>query len=332
MNQEIKVMRDVFIEELYRRMHDNDSIFFVAADFGSPKLDLIRSEFKERFLNVGIAEQNLINVSTGLALEGYTVYAYAIAPFLTMRAYEQIRVNLSIHSQLKDLNINLVGVGAGLSYDVSGPTHHCLEDITIMRTLPNFTVFSPSDWVLAEAFADYSIRVRGPKYLRFDGKPLPGIYEALKPQRIEDGFRELVKGRNLCIVSTGYMTHTALQAAKTLAGEGVEVGVVDVFMLKPLNEEKLTGTLKNYECVVTLEEGFINKGGLDGLISCLLDEMGRTVNFKRLGFKDAYVFDIGSRKYLHKINSLDDEGVIKNIKAMLDIPKKRRLATAFPLI
>ena len=136
-------MRDVFIEGIYNRMQEDRNLFFISADFGSPKLDRLREDFKDRFINVGIAEQNLINISTGLALEGFTVYAYAIAPFLTMRAYEQIRINLSLHAQLKEININLIGVGAGLSYDVSGPSHHCLEDLSIMRTLPNLIVFSP---------------------------------------------------------------------------------------------------------------------------------------------------------------------------------------------
>src|SRR3990167_7331166 len=100
MNSEKKTMRDVFIEQIYNRMSVNDSLFFISADFGSPKLDKLRENFKDRFINVGIAEQNLINVSTGLALEGFTVYAYAIATFLTMRAYEQIRVNLALLGQL----------------------------------------------------------------------------------------------------------------------------------------------------------------------------------------------------------------------------------------
>src|SRR4030043_1505192 len=109
-----KIMRDVFIEQIYNRMVKDDNLFFVSADFGSPKLDNLREKFKDRFINVGIAEQNLINISTGLALEGYIVYAYAIAPFLTMRAYEQIR-NLSLLSQIKEVNLNLIGVGIGLS-------------------------------------------------------------------------------------------------------------------------------------------------------------------------------------------------------------------------
>ncbi len=317
MKTEKKAMRDVFIEQIYHRMHEDHDIFFLSADFGSPMLDNIREEFKDRFINVGIAEQNLINVSTGLALEGYTVYAYAIAPFLTMRAYEQIRVNLALHAQLKEININLIGVGAGLSYDVSGPTHHCLEDISIMRTLPNIMVFSPSDWVLAQRFADYSIKVKKPKYIRFDGKPLAQIYENIDDVTLERGFCEIKKGSEICLVSTGYMTHSALNAANILAEDNVSVGVVDIFLLKPLDEGLFFETINKYKCIITLEEGFINKGGLDSLVSCVLDSKDSNIRLKRMGFEDAYVFDIGSRDYLHKLNKLDEESIIKNIKKMI---------------
>ena len=172
-----KTMRDVFIEGLYQEMSENGKLFLLSADFGAPALDKIRTDFPSRFINVGIAEQNLINVATGLALEGFIVYAYAIAPFLVMRAYEQIRNNLSLLSHMKDVNVNIIGVGAGLSYDVSGPTHHCIEDLTLIRALPNIQLFSPSDWKLAKKFIEYSIKVNNPKYIRFDGKPVSGIYE-----------------------------------------------------------------------------------------------------------------------------------------------------------
>jgi len=303
-------MRDVFLERIYERMRKNKRIFFLSADFGSPVLDKLRKDFKDRFINVGIAEQNLINIATGLALENYIVYAYAIAPFLTMRAYEQIRQNLAISSQIKPVNVNLIGVGAGLSYDVSGPSHHCLEDISIMRLLPNFVVFSPSDEKLVEKFVDYSIKKRVPKYLRFDGKPLPVIYGDIKNLNLENGFYELLKGKKVCLVSTGYMTHTAKIAAKKIRG----AGVVDVFLLKPLNENLLFKTLKKYEYIITIEEAFLNNGGLDSLISKIFRDKEYTAKLKGLGIDDKYVFDLGSRDRLHKLNHLDEESIIKIIK------------------
>lgn len=312
MSKEIKIMREVFIEEIYRRMRRDNRIFFLSGDFGSPNLDKLRNKFRDRFLNVGIAEQNLINMSLGLALEGFTVYAYAIAPFLTMRAYEQIRVNLSLHSQFKEININLIGVGAGLSYDTSGPTHHCLEDISIMRVLPNFIVFSPSDWVLSRRFVEFSIKVRKPKYIRLDGKPLPQIYSDSDAIKLENGFVEIKRGRKVCLVSTGQMTHKAIMASNALDKTGV--GVIDVFLLKPLNENLFSKALNKYKYVITLEEGFINKGGLDSLVSGIIERRGLDIVLRRMGFGDAYVFDNGNREYLHALNDLNEDSIIRNIK------------------
>src|SRR4030066_241574 len=164
MTKDPRVFRDIFIEKIHKKMETDESIFFLSADFGSPALDSLRDEFKNRFINVGIAEQNLINIAAGLALEGFTVYAYAIAPFLTMRAYEQIKMNLSLLSHIREINVNLIGVGVGLSYDVTGPTHHCLEDISIMRVFPNMVIYSPSDYSSLGQFIDYSIKVKKPKY------------------------------------------------------------------------------------------------------------------------------------------------------------------------
>jgi len=323
MNAASKMMRDVFIEGLYHRMHEDKNLFFVCADFGSPKLDALREKFGDRFINVGIAEQNLINVSTGLALEGYTVYAYAIAPFITMRCYEQIRTNISIYAQLKELNINLIGVGAGLSYDVSGPTHHCLEDISIMRTLPNIEVFSPCDWGTVEKLVDYSIKVRRPKYMRFDSKPVPLIYNDLSESVLKNGFCELSKGVEVCLVSTGFMTHRAISAAQMLENEGIRIGVVDVFLLKGLNEALFLEMLSRYRCVITLEEAFIGRGGLDSLVSGMMNRSRSRIDLINLGIDDHHVFEIGSRDYLHKLNNIDEESIINKVKNNLNNKVKR---------
>jgi transketolase len=309
-----RTMRDALIEEVYARMHGDDAIFFVSADMGAPALDKLRDEFKERFVNVGIAEQNLINVSTGLALEGFTVYAYAIAGFLTMRAYEQIRTNLALLSQDREINVNLVGVGSGVSYDMSGPSHHCLEDLAIMRTLPNIIIFSPSDWVAAEKFVDFSISVKKPKYIRLDGKPLPRIYDDEADFEWEKGICELVKGDDICIVSTGYTTHKALKLAKELKRCQINIGVIDVFILKHINEDAFFNTLKKYKTVVTVEEGFVNKGGLDSLVANILTGRHADIKLKRLGFEDKYTLKSGDREYLSELSHFAEKDIIKAIE------------------
>lgn len=309
-----RVMRDAFIEKLYERMFTDDSIFFLSADFGAPALDKLRADFADRFINVGIAEQNLINVATGLALEGFKVYAYAIAPFITMRAYEQIRNSIAILAQIRDININLIGVGAGLSYDVTGPTHHCLEDSYIMNVLPGFIIFSPSDPVLSEKFVDYTLQHSGPKYIRLDGKAQATLYTEEYNISFDNGFSELRKGTDVCIVSTGYMTHLALKIAELLSKDNISTGVVDVYFLKPFNEKLLLKILSGYKHIATMEESFLNKGSLDSVIGnlCFLNRV--SVGMTKLGLGDKYVFDVGNREHLYKINKLDKENIIKTIK------------------
>jgi len=324
MSVKSKTMRDAFIEQVYQQMAKDENIFFLSADFGSPVLDKVRSDFKNRFINVGIAEQNLINVSTGLALEGYTVYAYAIAPFLTMRAFEQNRNNLALLSQSKELNINLVGVGSGISYDVSGPSHHCLEDIALMRILPNFIVASVSDWVAAKSLADYSFKVKKPKYFRFDAKLLPQIHNKVDLQDLEKGFSEIKKGEGVCLISTGYMTHKALKVTEKLTKEGINCGLIDMFFLKPLKEDLIFDILKNYESVVTLEEGFIRKGGLDSGILNILNDRRSNIFFKGLGFEDKYVFELGDRDYLYKLNGLDTDSIVNKIKETCKVSQEAK--------
>jgi transketolase len=313
MNIEKKTMRDAFIEAIYQRMSKDSSLFFLAADFGAPTLDKIRSDYKDRFINVGIAEQNLVNVAAGLGLEGYTVYAYAIAPFLIMRAYEQIRNNLSLLSHTHQVNVNLVGVGGGLSYDVSGPTHHGIEDISIIRTLPNMTVFSPCDWVLAEKFVDYTIKIKTPKYIRFDGKPQVNIYDQNALIDMRKGFSILAQGAEVCIVSTGYMTHTALRAVDKLSKEGIKAGLVDVFLIKPLPEDEFFEVIKNYKHIITIEEGFVRKGGLDSLVANILNEKGSNITMQGMGLGDAYIFDMGTRDSLHAKSNMGEQNIVQAV-------------------
>jgi transketolase len=315
---QMKTMRDALIERIYERMKDNHRIFFVSADMGAPALDKLREDFRDRFVNVGIAEQNLINVSAGLALEGFIVYSYAIAGFIAMRAYEQIRTNLALLSQQRRINVNLIAVGAGVSYDMSGPSHHCLEDLAVIRTLPNIALCSPSDWVVTESFVDFSLNESGPKYIRLDGKPLPWIYDEKSHIEWEKGFHECVSGDKVCIVSTGHMTHKALTIAETLRADGRRIGVIDIFLLKPFNAEALFSLLQKYESVVTMEEAFADKGGLDGLVSNILSSRNSNARLVRLGFKDQYVSAYGSRDFLYAQNRVDDKNIIETISRLVE--------------
>lgn len=302
-----KAMRDVFLQSLYEQMETNEKIFFVAADFGSPILDKIRADYPNRFINVGIAEQNLINVSTGLALEGFIVYAYAIAPFITMRCYEQIRVNVSILSQVRPMNINFIGVGAGVSYAMSGPTHHCLEDLSIMNTLPNMEVFSPADYVTAQAYVKRTLNLKQPKYIRFDAKPMISIEETI--YEFDKGFRVLKDAKKVAIISTGYMTQKAFEIVKEYP-----IKLIDLYLINNHNLNLLEKELDNIETIITIEEGFKNCGGLDAMINYHFKENKKIIN---LGFEKKYTFQIGDREFVHSKNGIGLEDIKKIIKEVM---------------
>jgi transketolase len=310
-------MRDALLERIWQAMDKNEKIFFTCADFGSPILDSIRSDYPTRFVNVGVAEQNLINVSCGLALEGYTVFAYAIAPFITMRCYEQIRVSLALLSEVRPINVNLIGVGAGYSYVVSGPTHQCYEDITLMRAMPNVRVLSPSDHISSAALMDLCIRHMGPKYLRLDAQVLPPLYQTAL-HAVEQGFHVHHTGDAVCLVATGYMMHTALKVANQFKQNNIHLGVIDLIDLYGFNKLHLSSILRQYKNIVSLEEGFKGRGGMDALLFNLLNEESDGPQLINLGVEGVYRFEIGTRPELHELAGIGPFVVKERIKSILE--------------
>jgi transketolase len=310
-------MRDAFLERVWRAMGEDEGIFFTCADFGSPVLDKIREQFPDRFVNVGIAEQNLINVSAGLAIEGYKVFAYAIAPFITMRCYEQIRVSLALLSIVRPMNVNLVGVGAGYSYVVSGPTHQCYEDLTIMRALPNFSIYSPADHITAAALFDECVGRNGPKYLRLDAQVLPALYGDRTPD-VRRGFEVHRGGGEICLLATGFMVHTALQVAERLAKAGIGVGVVDLFDITGFDEAALLAALRPYCGIVTMEEGFRGRGGLDAMMFNLAANREGIAPILNIGVEGAYSFELGTRAELHEQVGIGATAVFNSVSGFLD--------------
>ena len=309
-------MRDALLERIWKAMGENKKVFFTCADFGSPILDKIRADYPERFVNVGIAEQNLINISAGLALEGYTVFAYAIAPFITMRCYEQTRVSLALLSEIRPMNVNLIGVGAGYSYVVSGPTHQCYEDLTLMRAMPNFRVLSPSDHVSTAALMDICMKRMGPKYLRLDAQVLPNIYESAD-QAVKDGFHVHKSGDKICFVATGYMLHTAIQVANEFKQKHINVGVIDFIDLYGFEKEKLVKELRLYKKIISMEEGFKGRGGMDALLFDLLGDDQRNPQLINVGVEGGYRFELGSRPELHELVGIGPLALANKVNTVL---------------
>lgn len=325
MNTKPKAMRDAFLDRLFKAMAFDEKIFFVSADFGSPILDKIRAEYPDRFINVGIAEQNLINVCAGLATEGFKVFAYAIAPFITMRCYEQIRVNLVLLSVVREMNVTLIGVGAGYSYVVSGPTHQCYEDLSIMRAFPTMAVYSPSDHVSAEALFEMCLENNGPKYLRLDAQVLPIIYEQAAPNILQ-GFHKLKEGRDICLIATGYMVHTAYKIFDMLKEYGINASVIDIYNISNFNSEALQKEVSKYSSLVSLEEGFRGKGGLDAMLFDWLAANKIATNLLNIGVEGSYRFELGSRVELHEQVGIGADVVTQKIVEFLQTKERHEIS------
>ena len=295
----MKFLRDFFLEEIYLRMKLDKNIFFITADFGSPVVDKIKEEFNDRFLNVGIAEQNLINISTGLALEGFKVFAYGISSFISMRCLEQIRINLGLLNQIKKLNINIISVGAGTSYEVSGPTHHCLEDISIINSIPGIEIFCPSDIKLTKLYIDRALNKIGTKYIRLDAR----INYSLESEffLLEDGFRIIKRAKNKkFIISCGYFVNFSKQ---------FNANIIDLFLLNSFNFEKLFKEVENYSKLITIEDSF-----LPGGIASIVNYYFKNKKIINLGFKRKYVFEASKREEIHKKYGISIQKIKKILK------------------
>jgi len=310
-------LRDVLLQDIYTLMKKDKKIFFLTADFGSPVIDKIKIDYPERFLNVGIAEQNLINIACGLGLEGFKVVCYAIAPFITMRCYEQIRVNLALLSTVRKINVNLIGVGAGYSYSISGPTHQCFEDLSIINTLPGVDIFSPSDENTTRAIPKYLFNKNGITYTRLDAQPISNLLENPSYNH-RDGYRIVNAHNKYIIFSTGYMTHIAKKVVENLDNQyQLKVGFIDFFNLRNFNKKRLLDHIKKTEKIFTIEEAFINKAGFDSIITELLNNSNLNIVSKNIGIKNNYTFNIGTRDEIHKKLKIDAKSICKYIKGLI---------------
>ncbi|MFH1360939.1 MAG: transketolase C-terminal domain-containing protein [Candidatus Omnitrophota bacterium] len=302
--------RDAFWNQVYEMAKTDKDIVVVSADMGAPSLDQFREDLASQFVNVGIAEQNGILVSVGLALTGKKVFAYAIAPFITLRCLEQIRVNNAVMK----IPITIVGVGAGFGYEDSGPTHHITEDIAIMRSMPNIAIHSISDSFMSREVAKMCCALSTTNYVRLDRLVLPPLYNELTD--FSEGLAQLKTGRSF-ILSTGSMTHVALEAAEGLKKKGMDVGVIDVYRI-PINEEILLHLIKDAQKIITLEEHFL-PGGFGSAVCEILEDNGILKPVKRIGLshEKGYCYEYGGRDIIREYYGIDAKSVIKTAEDFL---------------
>ena len=304
-------LRDAFWNKVYELAKEDRNINIVTADMGAPSLDKFKKNLSSQFIDVGIAEQQAIAVAAGLTLEGKKVFAYAIAPFITLRCYEHIRIELAA----MNIPVTLVGVGAGFSYDDSGPTHHALEDIAALRLFPNLRIHNITDSVMASAFAEISCKIDYPNYVRLDRQLLPIIYNS--DNDFSSGLTVLKEGHDVTLVATGNMVHRALEASEELKKQSVEVGVIDIFTFPP-NEEVFLNAVSKTARLVTLEEHTL-PGGLGSVTCEILSDHNKCIPVKRLGLdlRTGYCYKYGGRNHIQSLYGLDTKNIISTILQLL---------------
>jgi len=301
-------IRDAFFEEMLLLAQKDPNVIFLTADMGAFALEHFKKELPERYINMGVAEQNMISVAAGLALSGKKVFVHSIIPFVTARCYEQIKIDLCCMK----LPVVIVGIGAGLTYAGDGPTHHGINDIALMRSLPNMTIFSPSDAPSTRAACRMAYRDHNPVYVRLEKGVLPEVYD----EHHDDfalGFKMLREGRDVTILSSSFMTHQACAAADILQERGFSVMIIDVLRLKPLNIDAVEPILRNSRLLVTVEEHSL-VGGLGSLIAECLADRDIAVPLRRLGIGDAHCFEPLSRGELQAIYGLSVGDIVKVVE------------------
>jgi len=301
MTDHIKTLpRDAFIDEIFAAARTNREIYFITADLGAKALDRFRAELPGQLIHGGISEQNVMDLSAGLAQNGKIVYVYAMAPFVTLRCYEQIKV--AIASMF--LPVTIIGNGVGYSYNDAGPTHYATEDISCMRALGGIEILTPGDTVSTVAAAKLSYTQPGLRYIRLDRAWLPPIYAENDLRFIKDGLVEIEPGEGVCILTNGYMIQTAKEVKAALAANGLRPAIIDVFRLRLIDGDVLTRALAPYDRVVTLEEHFLS-GGLGGAVVEAMADACILKPVKRIGIQDAYLFDNGGRQHIHRKAGID---------------------------
>lgn len=308
-----KLPRDIFIEEIYKAAKKDKDIYFLNADLGAQALDIFREEMPDQFIHVGISEQNMIDVAAGLALDGKKVYVYAMAPFVSLRCYEQIKVTLA---SMK-LPVTVIAVGVGYSYAPAGPTHYATEDVSCMRALAGIEILNPTDNNSAIHAARLTFEQPALRYIRLDRQSLQEVY-AENDSRLDDGFIEIEQGENVCVVAKGVMLQQALKVREILKDEGINIGVVDAYRIKPVDLSVFTKVLNPYKKIVTLEEHFLS-GGLGSIVAELMSDLSILKPLKRIGIEDHYYLENGDRDCLHKMTGIDVSSTVSVIRSFVNV-------------
>lgn len=306
-------LRDVVGNYMENLGANDDKVLVINADLmGTCRNKSFIDKFPNRSFNVGIAEQNLVSFSAGLAHEGFKPYVFTMAPFMSMRACEQIRTDIAYGNK----NVKLIAIYAGLSGGISGPTHWAIEDCAIMCSIPNLIVIEPSDKKEAEALLNESLKIDKPIYFRITTERTENIYT--DKDKFQVGKASIpVKGDDGAIICSGVTVQFAIKASKIIKKEtGKSFRVVDMHTLKPIDEEAIIEASKTNRIIVVQDHNIM--GGLGSIVATVIANKELNTKFNILGIPDTYG-TIGHANYLYHKYGYDTDGIVKVALDMLSL-------------
>ena len=301
-----KDIRDALFDELYRLGKRDSRVMVISDDLDAWGLRRFKTDFPERFINIGVAEQNMMDVAAGLAACGKKVFVYGICSYVTARCLEQIKFSIcsmNLPGRQAGLPVVIIGVGAGFSFSFDGPSHHGTHDVGIMRMLPEMTIFNPIDAHSASMSLRMAYAQKTPAYIRLDKGMFPDLHYTLDD--LQRGFKILAPLKKMTVISTGYMTRQIMNIKN--------ISIVDLFRIKPISKEFVTQVLKKSKKIITVEENMFT-GGIGSIVSELLADHRLPIPLKRLAVRDHQFDQFGSREWLQSLNGLDLPTLVKIIK------------------
>lgn len=305
-------MRDALCESLVELARADERVLLMVADIGTITFDAFRRDCPDRFLNMGVAEANMVGVAAGLALSGKIPFVYTIGSFLAMRAFEQIRDDVCYQNQ----KVRIVAVGGGLVYSTLGCTHHLVEDLAMFRAVPNMVVLSPCDPAEAAQMVRAVVDYDGPVYIRLSKAGEPAMHDEGYQFRLGKACR-LRPGKDMTFIATGAVMRHVVEAARRLASRGVGAGVLDMSTIKPLDREAVLQAAGETSRIVTVEEHNV-LGGLGGAVAEVIAESGNgPVRLKRLGIPDRFVETYGTHDDLLAQCGLDADSIAAAAEAFV---------------
>jgi transketolase len=305
-------VRTAFVRALVAEADRDERVVLLTGDLGFMALEPFRDRFPDRFFNMGVAEQNMIGVATGLAESGYTPFCYSIVPFAVLRPYEFIRDGPVLHG----LKVRIVGMGGGFEYGTAGPTHYGIEDVGVMRLLQDMAVIAPADAAQTAAALPALNQWPGPAYLRLgknDRLIVPGLdgrFELGRVQRVRDG-------SDLVLFAMGGIAASVVEAADRLQADGISAAVVVISSINPRPVEDIVALTSSYALAVTVEAHVIS-GGIGSLVAEIIADNAVHCSLLRLGVERPYGERGGSEEYLHGIHGLAPDAVAARVRAALE--------------